>query len=112
MLSRTYQRSFFGWRARRDQPNLPSPPRVRGIEWILAVLSVLIALAGHETRSYSRLALTTQILVLLSFILLILSTREVFRMGSVGKFFLVAGVFVFYWIDALTLSLKNIPFGV
>jgi hypothetical protein len=77
------------------------PPRVTIVQWGLAAVSVAIAGFSYEVISYVWLASMTQVLVLLSFISLVIVTREVFRTGSIGKFCLVAGVFVFYWIDAL-----------
>lgn len=112
MISRSYSETFSRWRGRRTQPSEFTPPRVSGIEWLLASVSVLIALASYETRSYSRLAFATETLVALSFGLVVLATREVFKAGSIGKFCLVGGVFVFYWIDALALCLQRNPFGV
>ncbi len=112
MISRSYSETFFRWRRRRAQASEFTPPRVRGIEWLLALISVVIAFAGYETRSYSRLAFATETLVGLSFVLVALATREVFKAGSIGKFCLVAGVFVFYWIDALALCLQKNAFGV
>jgi hypothetical protein len=91
---------------------MTGPPRVTIVQWILASLTVGIAAASYETRSYTWLAFLTQILVFLSFISLVIVTREVFKYGSVGKFCLVAGVFVFYWIDALQLSTQRLPFAI
>src|SRR5204863_5547759 len=62
--------------------------------------------------NYALLASASQVLACLSFILVMMSTREVFRTGMIGKFCLMAGVFVFYWIDALALSFQQYPFGV
>jgi hypothetical protein len=80
--------------------------------WLLALVSLAIAAASYEVRSYSRLAMITQFLVFISFLSLIIVTREVFKTNNIGKFCLVAGVFVFYWIDGLALSLQRYPFAV
>ncbi len=92
--------------------NQPAIARVSLGEWLLAVASIVIAAACYETRSYDRLALATQVLTGLSIVLVVMATRDVFRTGTTGKFCLMAGVFVFYWIEALTLSLQNYPFAV
>ena len=100
------------WRERSARRSRTGPPRVTVVQWALASVSVAIAAFSYEVRSYAWLALVTQFLVFLSFISLIIVTREVFKTSSIGKFCLVAGVFVFYWIDALALSLQRYPFAV
>jgi hypothetical protein len=107
-----YSRVLFKWRARSARRTRIGPPRVTIVQWVLAGVSVTIAGFSYEVRSYTWLATMTQVLVLLSFISLISVTREIFRNGSIGKFCLVAGVFVFYWIDAFALSLQRYPFAV
>src|SRR4030095_10434531 len=107
-----YSRVLLRWRARSARRSRIGPPRVTIIQWVLAAVSVAIGGFTFEVRSYTWLASMTQVLVLLSFISLIIVTREVFRTGSIGKFCLVAGVFVFYWIDAFALSLQRYPFAV
>jgi len=107
-----YSRVLFRWRARSARRSRIGPPRVTIVQWVLAGVSVVIAGFSYEVRNYVWLAWMTQVLVLLSFLSLIIATREVFRTGSIGKFCLVAGVFVFYWIDAFALSLQRYPFAV
>ena len=85
---------------------------MNAFEWLLAGASVFIAAMCYETRNYVSLAWATQILACMSFVLLLTATREVFRSGTIGKFCLMAGVFVFYWIDALALSYQRYPFEV
>jgi len=87
-------------------------PSVTVIQWLIAGVSIAIAVASYEVTSYSVLATLTQVLVGLSLVLVVIATREVIKTKSIGKFCLVAGVFIFYWLDALTLSLQQNPFAV
>jgi hypothetical protein len=107
-----YSLVLFRWRARSTRGSRIGPLRVTIVQWVLAAVSVVIAGFSYEVRNYVWLGWMTQLLVLLSFLSLIIVTREVFRTGSIGKFCLVAGVFVFYWIDAFALSLQRYPFAV
>jgi oligosaccharide repeat unit polymerase len=100
------------WRIRRPRANEPGSARVTAVEWLLAGASVFIAVLGYETRNYVSLAWATQALAGLSFVLLLMATRDVVRTGTIGKFCLMAGVFVFYWIDALALASQRYPFEV
>ena len=111
-MIKRYSQVLFRWRVRSAQQSRVGPPRVTIVQWALAGVSVAIAGFSYEVRSYVWLGWMTQALVLLSFVSLIIVTREVFRNGSIGKFCLVAGVFVFYWIDAFALSLQRYPFAV
>ncbi len=89
-----------------------NPPPVTIVQWILVVVPIAIALASYEVTSYSWLASITQILVALNVFLLILVTREVLTTRTIGKFCLVGGTFIFYWLDALSLARLPEPFGV
>src|SRR5436190_17932216 len=111
-MIQTYHRILSKWRERSARPNQSGPPRVTVIQWTLASASVVTASFSYEVRDYAWLALMTQFLVVLGLLLLIIVTREVFKTGCIGKFCLVSGVFVFYWIDALALSLQPYPFAV
>lgn len=111
-MIRSYSRILLRWREKSARRSRIGPPRVTLTQWALPSVSVVIAAFSYETRSYALLALVTQLLVFLSFISLIIVTREVFKTGCIGKFCLVAGMFVFYWIEALTLSLQRYPFAV
>src|SRR5215510_9790857 len=112
MIHPAYERLLSKWRKGRAPRLETGPPRVTGLQWLLASVSVVIAIVGYEVRSYVLLASITQLLAALSLISLVMVTREVLKTGSVGKFCLIAGVFVFYWIDALTLSSQRYPFAV
>src|SRR5215510_266639 len=112
MIHPAYERLLSKWRKGRAPRLETGPPRVTGLQWLLASVSVVIAIVGYEVRSYVLLASITQLLAALSLISLVMVTREVFKTGSIGKFCLIAGVFVFYWIDALALSLQRYPFAV
>lgn len=107
-----YSRVLSKWRERSARRGRSGPDRVTVFQWGLASLSVAIAAFSYEVRSYAWLALITQLLVFLSLISLITVTREVLRAGSIGKFCLIGGVFVFYWVDAFTLSVQRYPFAV
>lgn len=111
-MIQTYSRVLLRWREKSARRSRIGLSRVTIIQWALASVSVVIAAFSYEVRSYALLALLTQLLVFLSFVSLIIVTREVFKTSSIGKFCLVAGVFVFYWIDALSLSLQPYPFAV
>src|SRR5689334_13566827 len=112
MLPNTYKPRFLTWRGRRGRSDERGPARVNVFEWLVAGTCVVIAVMCYETRNYALLATGTQTLSFLSFVLVGMATREVFRTGTIGKFCLMASVFVFYWIDALSLSLQRYPFGV
>ena len=87
-------------------------PRVAVVQWILAGLCVITAVTSYEVRIYSQLAFLAQTMVLLSFILLVLVTHEVFKSRCIGKLCLVAGAFIFYWIDLFTLTEQRYPFAI
>ena len=97
---------------RKRKTNLSSLPRVTMIQWALAILSVIVSVSAIEFTSYNALALITQICSALSFLLLLAVAFEAFKTRVIGKCCLVAGVFVFYWMDALSLSTQTIPFSV
>jgi len=111
-MIRIYSQVLSKWREQSARRDRIGPPGVTVMQWALASASVVIAAFGYEVRNYGRIALVTQLLVFLSFISLIIVTREVFKTGCIGKFCLIAGVFVFYWIDGLALSLQKYPFAV
>jgi hypothetical protein len=87
-------------------------PRVTMVQWILAIAPIIVAAFAIEFTSYRALALVTQICVGLSLLLLTSVAFEALRTRVIGKSCLVAGVVVFYWIDALTLSLQGTPFTI
>ena len=87
-------------------------PRVALIEWILAGLCVIAGLVSYEVRSYTSLSLLAQVMVFISFILLVFTAYEVFRTRCVGKLCLVISTFVFYWIDVVTLTQQRYPFTI
>ncbi len=110
MIKQTYRQTVARWR-RKDAAE-GSPPSVTVVQWILGAASVLIAFASYEFQSYTALALITQILVGLSVLLLLIVTREVLKTKTIGKFCLVGGTFIFYWLDALALSAQHNPFSI
>ena len=87
-------------------------PRVTLIQWTLAGCTLLLALVTTEINSYKSLAIITQICAILSAVLLVLVTREAVRARIVGKGCLIAGAFVFYWMDAVWLTLQTMPFQI
>jgi oligosaccharide repeat unit polymerase len=99
------------WR-RRSNTSDAGLPRVGAIQWILAGSCVVAAVADYEVRSYAQIALFAQAMVFISFILLASVTHEVFKNRCIGKLCLVAGTFVFYWIDVLTLTEQRYPFPI
>jgi hypothetical protein len=86
------------------------PPRVTLIQWTLAGATVVLGLVTTEISSYQTLAIITQICATLSAVLLVSVTREAVRARIVGKGCLIAGVFIFYWMDAVWLTLQPVPF--
>jgi hypothetical protein len=87
-------------------------PRVKLVQWILTAIPVIGAALSTEVRSYHALAIVTQICAGFSALLLISVVLEALRTRVIGKSFLIAGVFVFYWLDALALSLQTTAFGI
>ncbi len=96
----------------RKRPRDGSLPGVTGVQWSLAGLCVLLALWSYEIQDYARLAMLSQGLVAASFVLLLIVIREVLESRSIGKVCLIASVFVFYWIDLLSLTWQRSPFAV
>src|SRR5580765_1977380 len=84
LLRRNYKTRFLRWRSNRARVSDPGPARVHAVEWLLAAASVVIAVLCYETRNYALLASAAQVLACLSFILVMMSTREVFRTGMIG----------------------------
>jgi hypothetical protein len=89
-----------------------SLPRVTLIQWVLAIAPIVLATASIEVTSYRGLALLTQICTALNLLLLVSVGVEALRTRVVGKCCLVAGVFIFYWLDALSLSLQTTSFSI
>lgn len=94
------------------QDDEQTPARITPTQWILVCLPVLIATAGYEVRSYGTLALITQVLAVLNFVLLTLVVKEALGKRVIGKVCLVGGVFIFYWVEALSLSFQRNPFSI
>lgn len=88
------------------------PPRVTLTQWILASIAVVIAVLTYEVTSYRLLALIAQVLGVINLMLLLLVVKETLQTRVIGKFCLVGGTFVFYWVEALALSFQADPFGV
>lgn len=88
------------------------PPSVTIVQWVLVAAPVLLALSSYEFDSYAVLALITQALVALNVLLLAIVVREVVSTRTIGKFCLVGGTFIFYWLDALSLSSMKAPFSI
>lgn len=100
------------FKTRQTEVAAPLVPRVTMVQWVLAIVPVILAAATIEFNSYSALALITQICIGVSFLLLASVAFEALRTRVIGKCCLVAGVFVFYWMDALVLSLQATPFSI
>lgn len=112
MSSSPYQRVVGRWRAARVNSLESGVPNVTVFQWLVGCASIAISVASYEVTDYAVLATITQVLVGMSLLLVVAATREVLKTKSIGKFCLIAGVFIFYWLDALTLSLQPIPFSV
>ena len=103
--------NFNPFRKRQSDPSR-MPPRVTLVQLSLASVPVLLSTITTEVNSYKTLAVITQICTAVSVVLLISVTREAIRARVVGKCCLVAGVFVFYWIDAVALTLQPSAFAI
>src|SRR5207253_2628916 len=103
--------SFNPFRRRQTDPER-MPPRVTLVQWTLASVPVVLSAITTEVNSYKTLAIITQICAAVSVVLLISVTREAIRARVVGKCCLIAGVFVFYWIDAVALTLQPTAFAI
>ncbi|MDX6446734.1 MAG: hypothetical protein QOH71_3808 [Blastocatellia bacterium] len=88
------------------------PPRVSLAQWILAAIPFLISVAVYEATSYKVLALVTQFLSVVSLVLLVVVAKEALRARVIGKCCLIAGTVIFYWGEALVLSLGRNPFSI
>lgn len=110
MISSVYRKAVTRWRNQSSSEANPAPVTV--IQWLLVITPVPIALSSYEFRSYAMLALITQALVVLNVLLLIIVTREVLTTRTIGKFCLVGGTFIFYWLDAWSLSTSRTPFSI
>ncbi len=100
----------FKTRTASEQKSLP--PRTTLPQWILLVAPVAIAILTHEVSSYSILALTVELLVVLNIALLLVVAKESLQTRTIGKCCLVGGTFLFYWVEALALALQKTPFGI
>src|SRR6266566_1327664 len=89
-----------------------SPPRVTLAQWLLAFISVLIGGYGYYVSDYDYLAILALILAAVNFVLVVLVAKEALKSRLIGKFCLMAGALVFYWIDAVSLALQKIPFTI
>jgi len=88
------------------------PPRITPIQWLLVSLPLIIATAGYEVTSYRSLALITQVLTGLNLTLLVVVLREALAVRVIGKLCLVGCVFLFFWVEALGLSMQANPFSI
>lgn len=105
------------WRSEKgiDKEAELFPPRVTPTQWVLVIVPVVIAVAANEVTSYNILALLTEILSVLSLVLLIVVAKEALETKVIGKLFLIGGVLLFYWTEALALAIQpnafSIPLG-
>jgi hypothetical protein len=97
---------------RRAIDRHPKPPRVTLMQWLLAAVPVVLSVITLEVESYKAMAILTQACAAASAILVIAATREAVRARVIGKCCLVGGVFVFYWMDAVALTLQPSAFGI
>ncbi len=105
------------WRSEKgiDKEAELFPPRVTPTQWVLVIVPVVIAVAANEVTSYNILALLTEILSVLSLVLLIVVAKEALETKVIGKLFLIGGVLLFYWTEVLALAIQpnafSIPLG-
>jgi len=100
------------WRIQKAEDNQAGPPRVTATQWILASVSVIVAAVAYDLTSYSALAAVTQVLGVLNLVLLIVIAKEALRTRAIGKAVLIGGTFLFYWAEALALSVQPEPFSI
>ena len=110
MIHTAYRKTIARWRSQGATEG--TPPAVTIVQWLLVTAPVLLALTSYEFQSYAVLAFITQALVVLNVLLLIIVTREVLKTRTIGKFCLIGGTFIFYWLDALALSSMKDPFSI
>ena len=89
-----------------------SPPRVTLAQWLLAFVSVLMGGYSYYITDYDYLAILALILAAVNFVLVVLVAKEALNSRLIGKFCLMAGALVFYWVDAASLALQKIPFTI
>src|SRR6266480_603686 len=89
-----------------------SPPRVKLAQWLLAFISVLMGGYSYYVTNYDYLAIVALILAAVNFVLVLLVAKEALNSRLIGKFCLMAGALVFYWLDAVSLALQKIPFTI
>ena len=97
---------------RVDRSEERYPPRVTAVQWILVAASVVIAALANEVVGYRFLALITEALAIINFVLLVVVAREALRTRVIGKVSLVASMLIFYWIEGLTLAAQPNPFSI
>jgi oligosaccharide repeat unit polymerase len=86
------------------------PPRVTTAQWVLCILMLILSsLAPMQTDSDLRVAIT--VLTGLSIALIISCAIETLQTRAFGKTLLVAAVFLFFWIDALSMAYGSPPFS-
>lgn len=94
----------------RQDDRLEQPPKVTAHQWVLSYLLLGLAGLGFLTSSYEALVILAELFVLVDILLLIILGKEALRTRSFGKLLLVASTLLFFWLEALRLALKEIPF--
>jgi hypothetical protein len=102
------------WRRekRADSPHGQLPPRVTLSQWILVSIPVIVAALTFEVTSYRALALTAELLTVLSLALLFVVAKEALQTRAIGKLCLIGGVLLFYWIEAFVFAVQENPFSI
>jgi hypothetical protein len=96
----------------RSLDRQPQPPRVTLIQWVLVAAPVVLSAITIEVESYRAMAMLTQVCAAVSALLVVAVTREAVRARAIGKCCLVGGVFVFYWMDAVALTMQQSAFAI
>jgi hypothetical protein len=99
-------------RTNRKTNGEQDPPRVTPSQWLLVSIPLVVATAGYEVTSYRTLALITQVLAVLNLALLLVVIREALAARVIGKLCMVGCVFMFSWVEALSLSVQRNPFSI
>jgi oligosaccharide repeat unit polymerase len=85
-------------------------PLVSGLEWFLAGAGLLISATAYLSTSYERLTQIVLAATLISGALVLVAGMQAFRTRVMGKFLLSAAVLGYFYLEALTTSVGEVPF--
>ena len=91
-------------------PHDNHPPKITATQWLLALVSLLLAGLSYLFTSNEGLAVFAPFFIVANVTLVLNTAMEAFQTRIFGKFFLVASVLFFFWLEALTLARQSPPF--